>query len=61
MTLAVAAAKSTGENVADALRARADDEDNLVRRGILRLMADKRFLDTVSPVMMWQDDASGAL
>ena len=40
---------------------RADVEDNPVRRGILQLMADKRFLGTVSPVMMWQEDAAEEL
>ena len=61
MTLAVAVAKSTGEDVSQTLLDRAAVEDNPVRQGILQLMADKRFLNTVSPVMMWQEDAAEAL
>ena len=61
MTLAVVVAKSTGEDVSQTLLDRAVVEDNPVRQGILQLMADKRFLNTVSPVMMWQEDAAEAL
>ena len=61
MILAVAVAKSTGEDVSQTLLDRAAVEDNPVRQGILQLMADKRFLNTVSPVMMWQEDAAEAL
>ena len=61
MTLAVAVAKSTGEDVSQTLLDRAAVEDNPVRKGVLQLMADKRFLNTVSPVMMWQEDAAEAL
>ena len=61
MTLAVAVAKSTGEDVSQTLLDRAAVEDNPVRQGILQLMADRRFLNTVSPVMMWQEDAAEAL
>lgn len=61
MTLAVAVAKSTGEDVSQTLLDRAAVEDNPVRQGILQLLADKRFLNTVSPVMMWQEDAAEAL
>ena len=41
MTLAVAVAKSTGEDVSQTLLDRAAVEDNPVRQGILQLMADK--------------------
>lgn len=61
MTFAVAVAKSTGEDVSQALLDRAAVEDNPVRKGVLQLMADSRFLNTVSPVMMWQEDAANAL
>lgn len=58
MTLAAAVAKSTGEDLTQMLLGRADAEANPVREGILRLMGDKRFVDSVIPVMMWQADAS---
>jgi len=61
LTLAVAVAKASGEDVSESLRSRAAVEDNPVREGILRLMADKRFLQSVSPVMMWKEDATVAL
>lgn len=61
MTLAVAVAKSSGSDISQFLLDRAEVEDNPVRRGVLKVMADKRFLDTVSPVMMWQEDASNEL
>lgn len=61
MTLAVAVAKSPGSDISQFLLDRAEVEDNPVRRGVLKVMADKRFLDTVSPVMMWQEDASNEL
>lgn len=61
MTLAAAVAKSIGEDLTQILLDRADTEANPVREGILRLMADKRFLETVSPVMMWQADAAEEL
>ena len=61
MTLAAAVAKSTGEDLPQMLLGRADAEENPVREGILRLMGDKRFVDSVSPVMMWQADASEEL
>ncbi len=61
MTLAVAVAKSSGNEISQFLQDRAEVEDNSVRRGVLKVMADKRFLDTVSPVMMWQEDASNEL
>lgn len=61
LTLAVAVAKSTGEDVSQTLLDRAAVEENPVRKGILQLMADSRFLNTVSPVMMWQEDAANAL
>lgn len=57
----MAVAKSTGEDVSQPLLDRAAVEENPVRRGILQLMADRRFLNTVSPVMMWQEDAAEAL
>ena len=60
MTLSVAVARSTGEDISQTLQNRAAEEENPVRSGILQLMADKRFLDTVSPIMMWQKDASEA-
>ena len=58
MTLAVAVAKSSGSDISQFLLDRAEVEDNPVRRGVLKVMADKRFLDTAKPVMMWQEDAS---
>ena len=61
MTLAVAVAKSSGSDISQFLLDRTEVEDNPVRRGVLKVMADKRFLDTVSPVMMWQEDASNEL
>lgn len=61
MTLAVAVAKFSGSDISQFLLDRAEVEDNPVRRGVLKVMADKRFLDTVSPVMMWQEDASNEL
>ena len=61
MTLAVAVAKSSGNEISQFLQDRAEVEDDSVRRGVLKVMADKRFLDTVSPVMMWQEDASNEL
>lgn len=61
LTLALVVAKSTGEDVAQSLRSRAHAEENPVRAGILQLMADKRFLNSVSPVMLWQDDAAEAI
>ena len=61
MTLAVAIAKATGEDISKKLLAKAETEENPVRSGIMKLMADKRFLSTVSPVMMWQEDAAEAL
>ena len=61
MTLSVAVARSTGEDISQTLQDRAAEEENPVRSGILQLMADKRFLDTVSPVMIWQEDASDEL
>ena len=61
MTLAVAIAKSSGREISQSLIDRAAAETDMVRRGVLRLMADERFLDTVSPVMMWQADASDEL
>lgn len=61
ITLAVAIAKSSGSEISQSLIDRAAVETDMVRRGVLRLMADKRFLDTVSPVMMWQADASDEL
>lgn len=61
MTLAVAVAKSSGSEISQFLPDRAEVEDYPVRRGVLKAMADKRFLDTVSPVMMWREDASNEL
>ena len=61
MTLAVAVAKSSGSDISQFLLDRAEVEDNPVRRGVLKVMADKRFLDTAKPVMMWQEDASNEL
>ncbi|HBH09612.1 MAG TPA: hypothetical protein DDX40_09470 [Rikenellaceae bacterium] len=61
MTLAVAIAKSSRSEISQSLIDRAAAETDMVRRGVLRLMADKRFLDTVSPVMMWQTDATDEL
>lgn len=61
MTLAAAVAKSSGSEISQFLPDRAEVEDNPVRRGVLKVMADKRFLDTVSPVMMWREDASNEL
>jgi len=61
ITLAVAIAKSSGSEISQSLIDRAAVETDMVRRCVLRLMADKRFLDTVSPVMMWQADASDEL
>ena len=52
MTLSVAVARSTGEDISQTLQNRAAEEENPVRSGILQLMADKRFLDTVSPVLL---------
>lgn len=61
MTLAVAVAKSSGSDISQFLLDRAEVEDNPVRRGVLKVMADNRFLDTAKPVMMWQEDASNEL
>lgn len=61
MTLAVAVAKFSGGDVSQFLLDRAEVEDNPVRRTVLNVMADKRFLDTAKPVMMWQEDASNEL
>lgn len=61
MTLAVAVAKFSGNDISQFLLDRAEVEDNPVRRTVLNVMADRRFLDTVSPVMMWQEDASNEL
>ena len=61
MTLAVSVAKASGEDVSQSLLDRAETEENPVREGLLKLMADKRFLDSVSPVMMWQEDAAEEL
>ena len=61
MTLAVAVAKSSGSDISQFLLDRAEVEDKPVRRGVLKVMADNRFLDTAKPVMMWQEDASNEL
>lgn len=61
MTWAVAVAKSSGNDISQFLLDRAEVEDNPVRRGVLKVMADNRFLDTAKPVMMWQEDASNEL
>lgn len=61
MTLAVAVAKFSGSDISQFLLDRAEVEDNPVRRTVLNVMADKRFLDTAKPVMMWQEDASNEL
>lgn len=61
MTLAVAVAKFSGNDISQFLLDRAEVEDNPVRRGVLNVMADNRFLDTAKPVMMWQEDASNEL
>lgn len=61
MTLAVAVAKFSGSDISQFLLDRADVEDNPVRWTVLNVMADKRFLDTAKPVMMWREDASNEL
>lgn len=61
MTLAVAVAKFSGSDISQFLLDRAEVEDNPVRRTVLNVMADNRFLDTAKPVMMWQEDASNEL
>lgn len=61
MTLAVAVAKFSGSDISQFLLDRAEVEDNPVRRTVLNVMADKRFLDTAKPVMMWREDASNEL
>lgn len=61
MTLAVAVAKFSGGDISQFLLDRAEVEDNPVRRTVLNVMADKRFLDTAKPVMMWREDASNEL
>ena len=61
MTLAVAVAKFSGSDISQFLLDRAEVEDNPVSRTVLNVMADKRFLDTAKPVMMWRDDASNEL
>ena len=61
MTLAVAVAKFSGGDISQFLLDRAEVEDKPVRRGVLKVMADNRFLDTAKPVMMWQEDASNEL
>lgn len=61
MTLAVAVAKFSGSDISQFLLDRAEVEDNPVRRTVLNVMADKRFLDTAKPVMMWRKDASNEL
>lgn len=61
MTLAVAVAKFSGSDISQFLLDRAEVEGNPVRRTVLNVMADKRFLDTAKPVMMWRDDASNEL
>lgn len=61
MTLAVAVAKSSGSDISQFLLDQAEVEDNPVRRTVLNVMADKRFLDTAKPVMMWREDASNEL
>lgn len=61
MTLAVAVAKFSGSDISQFLQDRAEVEDNPVRRTVLNVMADKRFLDEAKPVMMWREDASNEL
>lgn len=61
MTLAVAVAKFSGSDISQFLLDRAEVEDNPVRRTVLNVMTDKRFLDTAKPVMMWREDASNEL
>lgn len=61
MTLAVAVAKFSGSDISQFLLDRAEVEDNPVRRTVLNVMADKRFLDEAKPVMMWREDASNEL
>ena len=61
MTLAVAVAKFSGRDISQFLQDRAEVEDNPVRRTVLNVMADKRFLDTAEPVMMWRENASNEL
>ena len=61
MTLAVAVAKFSDSDISQFLLDRAEVEDNPVRRTVLNVMADKRFLDTAKPVMMWREDASNEL
>lgn len=61
MTLAVAVAKFSGSDISQFLLDWAEVEDNPVRRTVLNVMADKRFLDTAKPVMMWREDASNEL
>lgn len=61
MILAVAVAKFSGSDISQFLLDRAEVEDNPVRRTVLNVMADKRFLDTAKPVMMWREDASNEL
>lgn len=61
MTLAVAVAKFSGSDISQFLLDRAEVEDNPVRRTVLNVVADKRFLDEAKPVMMWREDASNEL
>lgn len=61
MTLAVAIAKAGDEDISEKMLAQSEVEENPVRRGILKLISDRRFLSRVSPVMMWQEDAATEL
>lgn len=61
MTLAVAIAKAGDEDISEKMLAQSEVEENPVRRGILKLISDRRFLSRASPVMMWQEDAATEL